>query len=157
MQLETQLWGVLASSYCCSSYRVADPFSSLGAFSSSFFRGLVFHPIDDCEHPVLYLPGIGHRNENIFTVTSLGDRASSYVFIRNLLELFTLQLPGFSSPPSILCIPRTPVLMAPSQMPGREADACITSGQEFQCHSALISHCQGMGSMPFIYKSVLPN
>ena len=27
---------VLVSSYCCSSYRVADPFSSLGTFSSSF-------------------------------------------------------------------------------------------------------------------------
>ena len=32
MQLETQL----VSSYCCSSYRVTDPFSSLGTFSSSF-------------------------------------------------------------------------------------------------------------------------
>jgi hypothetical protein len=59
MQLETQLSGELVSSYCCSSYRVADPFSSLGTFSSSFIRGPVFHPIDDCEHPLLYLPGIG--------------------------------------------------------------------------------------------------
>jgi hypothetical protein len=59
MQLETQLWKVLVSSYCCSSYRVADPFSSLGTFSSSFIRGPVFHPIDDCKHPLLYLPGIG--------------------------------------------------------------------------------------------------
>jgi hypothetical protein len=59
MQLETQLWGVLASSYCCSTYRVAHPFSSLGTFSSFFIRGPVFHPIDDCEHPLLYLPGIG--------------------------------------------------------------------------------------------------
>jgi hypothetical protein len=30
MQLETQLWGVLVSSYCYSSYRAAEPFSSLG-------------------------------------------------------------------------------------------------------------------------------
>jgi hypothetical protein len=59
MQLETQLWGVLVSSYCCSSYRVADPFSSLGTFSSSFIGAPVFHPIHDCEHPLLYLPGIG--------------------------------------------------------------------------------------------------
>jgi hypothetical protein len=29
MQLETQVLGVLVSSYCCSTYRVADPFSSL--------------------------------------------------------------------------------------------------------------------------------
>jgi hypothetical protein len=59
MQLETQLWGVLVSSYCCSSYRVADPFSSLGTFSSSFTRDPVFHPIDDCEHQLLYLTGTG--------------------------------------------------------------------------------------------------
>jgi hypothetical protein len=59
MQLERQLWGVLISSYCCSSYRVAEPFSSLGTFSSSFIRGPVFHPIDDCEHPLLYLTGTG--------------------------------------------------------------------------------------------------
>ena len=65
IQLETQLWGVLVSSYCCSSYRVADPFSSLGTFSSSFIRGPVFHPIDDCEHPLLYLPGTGIASQEI--------------------------------------------------------------------------------------------
>jgi hypothetical protein len=63
IQLETQLrrgWGwVLVSSYHCSFYRVADLFSSLGTFSSSFIRGPVLHPIDDREHPLLYLPGIG--------------------------------------------------------------------------------------------------
>jgi hypothetical protein len=59
MQLETQLWGKLASSYCCSSYRVADPFNSLGTFSSSFTRVPVFHPINDYEHLLLYFPGIG--------------------------------------------------------------------------------------------------
>jgi hypothetical protein len=59
MQLETQLCGVLVSSYHCSSYRVADPFSFLGTFSGSFIGGPVFHPIDDCEHPLLYLPGTG--------------------------------------------------------------------------------------------------
>jgi hypothetical protein len=60
MQLETQIWGeVLVSLYRCSSYRVADPFSSLSTFSNSFIGGPVFYPIDDCEHPPLYLPGIG--------------------------------------------------------------------------------------------------
>jgi hypothetical protein len=34
MQLESRALGVLVSSYCCSTYRVADPFSSLGTFSS---------------------------------------------------------------------------------------------------------------------------
>jgi hypothetical protein len=48
--------GVLVSSYCCSTYRVADPFSYLGTFSSSSIGAPVFHPIDDCEHPLLYLP-----------------------------------------------------------------------------------------------------
>jgi hypothetical protein len=59
MQLETGAQGVLVSSYCCSSYRATDPFSSLGTFSSSSIGGHVFHPIDDCEHPLLYLPGTG--------------------------------------------------------------------------------------------------
>jgi hypothetical protein len=38
---------------------VADPFSSLGTFSSSSIGGPVFHLIDDCEHPLLYFPGTG--------------------------------------------------------------------------------------------------
>jgi hypothetical protein len=54
MQLETQ---ALVSSYCFSIYRVADPFSSFGAFSNSSIGGPVFHPIDDCEHPLLCLLG----------------------------------------------------------------------------------------------------
>ena len=63
MQLETRVLGVLISSYCCSTYRVADPFSSLGAFSSFSIGGPVFHPIDDCEHPLLYLPGTGKASQ----------------------------------------------------------------------------------------------
>jgi hypothetical protein len=59
MQLETRAHGVLVSSYCCYSYRVTDPFSSLGTFSSFSIGGPVIHPIDDCEHPLLYLPGTG--------------------------------------------------------------------------------------------------
>ena len=58
-ELETRVLGVLVSSYCCSTYRVADPFSSLGASSSSSIGGPVFHPIDDCENPLLYLIGTG--------------------------------------------------------------------------------------------------
>ena len=62
--LHMQLWGgVLVSSYCCSSHRVADPFSSLGTFPSSFIRGSMFHSIDDCEHPFLYLLGIGMASQ----------------------------------------------------------------------------------------------
>ena len=44
MQLETRPLGILVSSYCCSIYRVADPFSSLSTFSSSStgFFSLIF-------------------------------------------------------------------------------------------------------------------
>jgi hypothetical protein len=59
MQLETRALGVLVSSYCCSTYRLADPFSSLGTFSSSFIGGPVIHPLADCEHPLLCLLGPG--------------------------------------------------------------------------------------------------
>jgi hypothetical protein len=47
------------SSYFCSSYRVADPFSSLGTFSRSSIGGPVFHPIANCGLPLLYLPSTG--------------------------------------------------------------------------------------------------
>jgi hypothetical protein len=56
MQLEIRSLEVLVSSYCCTTYRVADPFSSLGAFSSFSIGYPVFHLIDDCEHTLLYLP-----------------------------------------------------------------------------------------------------
>ena len=59
MQLETQAQGVLVISYCCSSYWVTDPFSSLGTFSISSTKGPVFHLVDDSKHPLLYLPGTG--------------------------------------------------------------------------------------------------
>jgi hypothetical protein len=36
---DTSWGGVLVSSYCCSIYRIADPFSSLGTFSSSSIGG----------------------------------------------------------------------------------------------------------------------
>jgi hypothetical protein len=65
MHLETQFCGVLVSSYCYSSYSVADLFSSLGTFSSSIFRASVFHPIGDCENPLLYLPGTGTASQTI--------------------------------------------------------------------------------------------
>jgi hypothetical protein len=50
---------VLVSSYCCFFYRAADPFSSLGTFSNSFIRSLLFHPIDNYEYLLLYFPGTG--------------------------------------------------------------------------------------------------
>ena len=50
----------LAQAFPCNgAYRVADPFSSLGAFSSFSIWGPVIHCIDDCDHLLLYLPGTG--------------------------------------------------------------------------------------------------
>jgi hypothetical protein len=53
MQLEKQAPG--GTGYCCSTYMVADPFSSLGTFYSSSIGGTVIHPIADCAHPFLCL------------------------------------------------------------------------------------------------------
>jgi hypothetical protein len=53
-------------SYCCSTYRVAVPFSSLGTFSSSSIGGPVIHPIADCEHPFLCLLGPGLVSQESF-------------------------------------------------------------------------------------------
>jgi hypothetical protein len=49
--------GALVSSYCCSTYRVADPPSFLSTFTSSSIGGPVIHPIAGWEHPLLCLPG----------------------------------------------------------------------------------------------------
>jgi hypothetical protein len=77
MQLETRALGVLVSSYCCSTYRVADPFGSLGTFSSSSIEGRVFHPIDDYEHPLLYLPGTGITSVVHLLCKRVGAKESS--------------------------------------------------------------------------------
>jgi hypothetical protein len=62
MQLETQALGVLVSSYCFS-YRVSDPFNSLGTFSSSFIGESVLCPKDGYEHQLLYLSGTGKASQ----------------------------------------------------------------------------------------------
>jgi hypothetical protein len=80
MQLETRALGVPISSYCCFTCRVADPFSSLGTFSSSSIGGPVFHPIDDCEQiHFLYLPGTGIASY---------ETAISGCFQQNLFGIF---------------------------------------------------------------------
>jgi hypothetical protein len=57
-----ELWGVLVSSHCCSSYGAANPFSSLGLFSSSFIGDPVLCSRDGCEYPLLYLLGTGRAS-----------------------------------------------------------------------------------------------
>jgi hypothetical protein len=49
----------MVSSYCCSSYVVATPFSSLGPFSSSFIGDPLLSPMVGCKDPCLYLSGTG--------------------------------------------------------------------------------------------------
>jgi hypothetical protein len=62
--------GVLVSSYCCSTYRVAVAFSSLGNFYSSSIGGSVTHQIADCEHPLLCLLGPGIDSQETATSRS---------------------------------------------------------------------------------------
>jgi hypothetical protein len=54
---------ILFSSYCCPSYGASNPFNSLSTFSSSFIGDSVFHLMDDCEHPLLYLAGTGRASQ----------------------------------------------------------------------------------------------
>jgi hypothetical protein len=56
---DTALERVLVSSYCCSYYRVADPFRSWVVSLAPSLGAPLYYPIDDCEHTLLYLPGIG--------------------------------------------------------------------------------------------------
>jgi hypothetical protein len=81
MQLESRALWVLVSSYCCSSYRVADPFSSLGTFSSSSIGGLVFHPIDDCEHPFLCFSDTGTSLKNTPAIKLLPQTQQVWHFL----------------------------------------------------------------------------
>jgi hypothetical protein len=81
--------GVLVSSYC-PTYRVADPSSSLGTFSSSSIGGTVFHPIADCEHPLLCLLGPGIVSQ---------ETATSGSFQQNLVKLIFWRVLSFMSVP----------------------------------------------------------
>jgi hypothetical protein len=79
--------GVLVSSYCCSTYRAADLFSSLGTFSSPSIRGPVIHPIADCEHPPLCSLGFPFiQSDSFFSLVCLDIFGSwSYVYVWMLL------------------------------------------------------------------------
>ena len=55
--------GVQVSAYCFYSYGIANPFSSLGTYPSSFTGDLVIPSMDSCEHPLLYLSGTGRVSQ----------------------------------------------------------------------------------------------
>jgi hypothetical protein len=96
MQLETRAQGVV-SSYCCSSYRVTDRFSSLGIFSSSFTGVPVFHPIDDCEHPLLYLPGTGIASQETAISRSFQQNLAGICNSVCIWWLIMAWIPGWDS------------------------------------------------------------
>jgi hypothetical protein len=97
MQLETRALGVLVSSYCCSAYRVADPFSSLGTFFSSSIGGPVFHPMADCEHPLLCLPGPGLASQETAISGSLQQNLAGVCNSVCIWWLIMGWIPGWGS------------------------------------------------------------
>ena len=89
--------GVLLSSYCCSTYRVADPFSSLGAFSSSSIGGPVVHSIADCEHPLLCLLGPGIVSQETAISGSFQQNLASVYNGVIVWRLIMGWIPGYGS------------------------------------------------------------
>ena len=89
--------GVLLSSYCCSTYRVADPFSSLVTFSSSSIGGPVIHPIADCEHPLLCLLGPGIVSQETAISGSFQQNLASVCNGVSIWKLIMGWIPGYGS------------------------------------------------------------
>ena len=88
---------VLVSSYCCSTYRVADPFRSLGTFSSSSIEGPVLHPIADCEHPLLCLPGTSIASQETAISGSFQQNLASVGNGVSIWRLIMGGIPGYGS------------------------------------------------------------
>ena len=82
-----ELWGYC--SYCCSSYGAANPFSSFGPFSSSFIGDPVLCPVDDCEHPPLFLSGTSRASQEI---AISGSCQQALVGIRNSVWVWWLYM-----------------------------------------------------------------
>jgi hypothetical protein len=97
MQVETRALGVLVSSYCCSTYRVADPFSSLVTFSSSSIGGPVIHPLADCEHPLLCLLGPGIVSQETAISGSFEQNLTSVCSGVSIWKLIMGWIPGYGS------------------------------------------------------------
>ena len=89
--------GVLVSSYCCSTYRVAVPFSSLGNFSSSSIGGRVTHPIADCDHPLLCLLGPGIVSQETAISVSFQQNLASVCSSVSVWKLIMGCIPGYGN------------------------------------------------------------
>jgi hypothetical protein len=89
--------GVLVSSYCCSTYRVADPFSSLGTFSCFSIGGPVIHPTADCEHPLLCLLGPSIASQETAISGSFQQNLASVCNGVSVWRLIMGCIPGYGS------------------------------------------------------------
>jgi hypothetical protein len=89
--------GVLVSSYCCSTNRVADPFSSLGIFSSSSIGGPAIHPIADCEHPLMCLLGPSIVSQETAIAGSFQQNLASVCNGVSIWRLIMGWIPGYGS------------------------------------------------------------
>jgi hypothetical protein len=89
--------GVLVSSDCYSTYRVADPFSSLGTFSSSSIGSPVIHPIADCEHPLLCLLGPVIVSQETALSGSFQQNLASVCNGVSIWKLIMGWIPGYGS------------------------------------------------------------
>jgi hypothetical protein len=87
----------LSFQYCCSTYRVADPFSSLGTFSSSSIGGPVSHPIADCEHPLMCLLGPSIASQETAISESFQQHLASVCNEVSVWELIMRWIPGYDS------------------------------------------------------------
>jgi hypothetical protein len=97
MQLETQAPGVLVSSYCCSTFRDADPLSSLGTFSSSSIGGPVIRPIPGCEHPLLCLLGLCIASQETAISGSFQQNLAGMCNVFSIWRLIKGWIPGYGS------------------------------------------------------------
>jgi hypothetical protein len=89
--------GVLVSSYCCSTYRVAVLFSSLGTFFSSSIGGPVIHPIADCEHPLICLLGPGIVSQETAISGSFQQNLASVCNDVSVWKLIMGWIPGYGN------------------------------------------------------------
>ena len=102
--------------HTCSSYGTANPFSSLGTFSSSFIGDLVLPPMDYCGHPLLYLPGTGRAPQE--TAIS-GSCLKALVAIVSGLGgcLIVLLLKSLTKETLVLCADNLPLCFPSQKLP----------------------------------------
>ena len=72
-----ELWQGLVGWYCCSSYGVANPFSSFSPFSNSSIDVSMLNPIVGCKHLPLYLSGSGRASQE----TAWSSRSSQQALV----------------------------------------------------------------------------